>query len=57
MSEHKGCGCIVCQRAMPNPEPQDVITAQMRQDVYEADRAAYRVLNPHRTWEEIEESA
>lgn len=34
--------CPVCARPMPDPEPIDVITATMRQDVYEAGRRLRR---------------
>ncbi len=37
-----GCGCALCRRELPNPEPVDVITAQMRQDRYAAERRLWR---------------
>ncbi len=37
-----GCGCPLCQLPLPNPEPVDVITAQMRQDQYAAERRLWR---------------
>jgi hypothetical protein len=44
-----GCGCTLCQTPLCDPAPLSVEESLRRNQLYAAQRAAWRIVHPHRS--------